>query len=167
MSLLSFCQWLQDTPIGVGIRESNWWFTILEIVHTLGITLVAGTILLVDLRLLGVGLKREPVADVVGYVVPWTLSGFALMALTGSLLVSSEALRCYYSPAFRIKLILLSLAGLNALIFHFTVYRDAPRWAPGSAAPFRARVAGMVSLVLWIGIIAAGRAIAYGPEYRR
>jgi hypothetical protein len=165
-SLLSFCEWLENTPLGAGIRESVWWFTVLEITHTLSIILVAGTILLVDLRLLGYGLKREPVSDVVSYVVPWTLSGFMLMAITGVLLVVSEAVQIYNSTPFRIKMLLLGLAGLNALIFHYTIYRDAANWDDAPVAPFRARLAGFLSLLLWIGIIASGRAIAYSPEYK-
>jgi hypothetical protein len=163
--LLSLCQWLEKTPPGVLMRNSIWVFDITETVHTLGIILVAGTIMLVDLRLLGMGLRREPVAQVISRIVPWTLSGFALMAFTGMWLFSSEASKLYRSTAFRIKLLLLLLAGLNALIFHLTVYRSAGEWDSKKPIPFRARMAGFCSLVLWIGIIAAGRAIAYGAGY--
>ena len=103
------------------MRESRWAFDVIETIHTLGIILVAGTIMLVDLRLLGMGLRREPVSDVVSRIVPWTLSGFCLMFLTGGWLFAGEASKLYHSPAFRTKLVLLSLAGLNALIFHLTV----------------------------------------------
>jgi hypothetical protein len=147
------------------MRDSLWIFDITETVHTLGIILVAGTIMLVDLRLLGMGLRREPVSHVVSRIVPWTLAGFCLMFLTGGWLFSAEASKLYHSPAFRIKMMLLSLAGLNALIFHLTVYRRAAEWDDVPVAPMRARVAGLLSLVLWIGIIAAGRSIAYGPGY--
>ena len=147
------------------MRESLWIFDLTETTHTLGIVLVAGTIMLVDLRLLGLGLRREPVSDIVSRIVPWTLSGFALMFFTGTWLFASEASKLYSSPAFRIKLVLLSLAGLNALIFHLTVYRRASEWDAMSVTPVRARLAGLFSLLLWMGIIAAGRAIAYGPGY--
>lgn len=140
-------------------------FYLAETIHTLGIIFVAGTIMLVDLRLLGLGLKRAPVSDVVSRIVPWTLGGFCLMAFTGCSLFSTEAVKLYNSPAFRIKLVLLSLAGLNALIFHRTVYRRAAEWSSAPAAPFRARMAGLFSLILWIAIIGAGRAIAYGRGY--
>jgi len=163
--LLTICQWLEKTPPAAAMRDSLWIFDITETVHTLGIILVAGTIMLVDLRLLGLGLRREPVSHVVSRIVPWTLSGFCLMFLTGGWLFSAEASKLYHSPAFRIKMILLALAGLNALIFHLTVYRRAAEWDDVPVAPLRARVAGLVSLVLWIGIIAAGRSIAYGPGY--
>ena len=87
------------------------------------------------------------------------------MVVSGSLLFSSEAVKMYHSPAFRIKMLLLALAGLNALIFHRTIYRDVAHWDPASVVPARARLAGLLSLVFWIAIIAAGRAIAYAPGY--
>lgn len=167
MLLLAFCRWIENTPPAMAFRDSVWMFDITETVHTLGIIFVAGTIMLVDLRLLGLGLKRETVRDVVSRIVPWTLWGFGLMVLTGSCLFSAEAVKLYSSPAFRIKLVLLALAGLNALIFHRTIYRQADKWENASVAPARARMAGLLSLIFWIAIIAAGRAIAYGPGYDR
>src|SRR6202050_2385502 len=148
--ILSFCQWLETTPPAAGPPDSVWVFDITETVHTLGIILVAGTIMLVDLRLLGLGLRREPVSHVVSRIVPWTLSGFGLMFLTGGWLFSAEASKLYHSPAFRIKMMLLSLAGLNALIFHLDIYRRSAEWDGMPVAPIRARLAGLASLVLWI-----------------
>ncbi|HWF07458.1 MAG TPA: DUF6644 family protein [Bryobacteraceae bacterium] len=162
MHLLAFCQWIEKTPVGAVIRDSSWLFDTIESAHTLGIVLVAGTIFLLDLRLLGFGLREEPVRDVVERTVPWTLAGFFVMALTGAWLFAGEASKLYRSPAFRIKLILLALVGLNALLFHVTVYRRVAEWI---GVPVRARVAGVISLVLWVCIIAAGRSIAYGPGY--
>jgi len=144
---------------------SNWFFPTFDTIHTLGIVLVAGTIMLVDLRLLGLALPSEPVAAVVERIVPWTLRGFALMFVTGALLFSSEAVKLYDSPAFRIKLVLLALAGLNALIFHRTIYRNVADWDPAAGVPARARLTGLLSLAFWIAIITAGRAIAYGSGY--
>jgi hypothetical protein len=165
--LLSFCQWLETTRLSTALRDSVWVFDITETIHTVGIIFVAGTIMLVDLRLLGLGLKGESISEVVSRIVPRTLWGFGLMFVTGGCLFAAEAVKLYQSPAFRIKLVLLSLAGLNALIFHLTIYRQAPRWENASVAPARARLAGLLSLILWICIIAAGRAIAYGPGYDR
>ena len=165
--ILSFCQWLETTPPAAALRDSVWVFNLTEVVHTLGIIFVAGTIMLVDFRLLGLGLKRMPVSHVVSRVVPRTLWGFGLMLVSGACLFSAEAVKLYSSPAFRIKLVLLSLAGLNALIFHRTVYRQAADWDEALVAPPRARLAGLLSLILWMCIIAAGRAIAYGPGYDR
>jgi hypothetical protein len=165
MFLLSICQWLDSTRLNVFMRQSNWAFPASDTVHTLGIVLVAGTIMLVDLRLLGLALRSVPVAQVVARIVPATLGGFVLMLVSGGLLFSSEAVKMYHSPAFRIKVIFLALAGLNAFIFHRTIYRDVANWDPASIAPARARLAGLLSLVFWIAIIAAGRAIAYAPGY--
>ncbi len=165
MFLLNFCQWLDSTRLNAAMRTSNWFFPTFDTIHTLGIVLVAGTIMLVDLRLVGLALRSESVAAVINRIVPWTLGGFALMFVTGALLFSSEAVKLYHSPAFRIKLVLLALAGLNALIFHLTIYRSVAQWDPAKAAPFRARLAGLLSLAFWIGIITAGRAIAYGSGY--
>ena len=165
MFLLNLCQWLDSTQLNAMLRQSSWAFPALDTLHTLGIVLVAGTIMLVDLRLLNLGLRSVPLAELVARIVPWTLCGFGLMFVSGGLLFSSEAVKMYYSPAFRIKLVLLALAGLNALIFHRTIYLDVANWDPASIAPARARLAGLLSLVFWIAIIAAGRAIAYGPGY--
>jgi hypothetical protein len=165
MFLLSICEWVDGTRLSAIIRHSNWLFSGLDTIHTLGIVLVAGTIMLVDFRLLGVGLRSVPVAQVVARIVPATLWGFGLMAVSGGLLFSSEAVKMYHSPAFRIKMLVLALAGLNALIFHRTIYRDVGQWDTTSAVPARARLAGLLSLMFWIAIIAAGRAIAYAPGY--
>lgn len=164
MFLLRICEWVDGTRLSLLLRQSNWAFPALDTIHTLGIVLVAGAIMLVDLRLLGLGLRDVPIPNLVERIVPATLTGFGLMLATGALLFASEAVKMYQSPAFRIKMILLAAAGLNALIFHRTVYRDVARWDPAKA-PGRARLAGLLSLALWIAIIAAGRAIAYGPGY--
>jgi len=159
--LLHFCQWLYDSPIGISIRESTYTFPIIETVHVLGITLLVGTISILDLRLLGLILKREPVSDVARQILPLTWIGFAVMFVSGFLLFWSEAAKSYWNPAFRIKLILLLLVGLNPLIFHLTIYRRVEDWNLAPITPWRARAAAIASLTLWSGIIIAGRAIAY------
>ena len=149
MSILQFCQWLENTPVGVEVRTSVWLFPIIETIHTVGIALMAGTIAVVDLRLLGFTLRREPVSVVLQQVLPWTWAGVALMFASGSLLLSSEAVKCYNSLFFRAKIILLLLAGVNAWVFHV------------STTPRRAKLAGLLSLAFWVCIIAAGRAVGY------
>ena len=161
MSLLALCQWLEKSSVGTDIRQSALGFGALVAIHTLGIILTAGTIWLVDLRLLGFGLRREPVSDVLRQILPWTWAGFALMFSTGVLLFCAEAVMVYSSISFRIKLVLILLAGLNALIFHKTVYREASTWDLTSHTPARARLAGLLSLTFWICVVGAGRAIAY------
>ena len=158
--MLSLCQWLYQTPLSLALRESIWVYPILNVLHCVGILLVAGTIVAVDLRLLGLGLRRVPVSSVVGQVLPWTLSGFGFMAITGSLLAISEPLRLYRSSFFPWKLAFIAAAGLNALFFHLGVYRGVSSW-DSSPTPARARIAGVVSIVCWICVIAAGRAVGY------
>jgi hypothetical protein len=162
MSLLGICEWIDSTAFSTAIRESVWLFPIIETVHLLGIAVSAGTILFVDVRLLSIGMKRERLSDVLEQLQPWTLAAFLSMAITGSLLFLSEAVKCYHSVFFQVKALMLALAALNAAWFHWKVYPGVAAWDDLPAAPAPARLAGAVSLTLWIGIIAMGRAIAYG-----
>jgi hypothetical protein len=161
LSILELCQRIENTPIGTGIREGAWSFSLIESTHALGIILMAGTIMILDLRLVGLTLRKERVSDIAQQVLPWTWIGFALMFITGSLLVWAETVKCYKSTFFRIKLVLLLLAAVNALAFHRTMYRAVSGWEHSEIPPPRARLAGLLSLTLWITIIAAGRAMGY------
>jgi hypothetical protein len=160
MSLLQWCLWLQDTPLGTSIRESGYAYPLIEGTHVLGLSLSVGTIMWFDLRLLGVAMRRDAVSQVFAQVRPWMLTGFAIMFTTGALLFSARAADAYNSNYFRIKAGLLVLGALNVVIFHTTIDRQRDRWDTGHP-PFRARMAGLVSLILWFGIIAAGRIMAY------
>src|ERR1700676_2102809 len=104
MSLLSFFQWCYQTPIGEGIRNSTWLFPVIEAFHLLGLGLTAGAVLIVDLRLLGVGLRRQPVAQLSAGAEPWLLGSLTLMFASGPLLFLSESIKCYYSFAFWVKM---------------------------------------------------------------
>jgi hypothetical protein len=159
--LLQVCQWIYNTHFSTSIRESVWVFPIIESMHVLATTVLVGTIAIFDFRLLGIVMKREPVSAVARQVLPWTWVGFAIMFATGLLLSVAEAATNYYNLAFRIKLVLLVLVGLNPLIFHLSVYRKVASWDNAVITPRRARVAATCSLLLWAGIIVAGRMIAY------
>lgn len=161
MTILHLCQWIYATRLSTGIRESPYWFPIIEGIHTLGITAVVGTIAVLDLRLLGIIMKNEPVSRIARQVLPWTWAGFSVMFVTGVLLSIAESATNYFNWAFRIKLILLVLVGLNPLIFHLGVFRNVNSWDVAGATPPRARAAAVCSLALWAGIIVAGRLIAY------
>jgi hypothetical protein len=161
LPLLHLCEWLHESAIGTSIRESSYAFPIIESVHVLGITLLVGTIAIVDLRLLGILFKREKVSAIVGQVLPLTWSGFVIMFISGFLLFWSEAEKSYANPVFRIKLLLLLLVGLNPLLFHSTIYRTVARWDDALVVPLQARITAGLSLTLWSATIVAGRAIAY------
>jgi hypothetical protein len=160
-SLLDFCRWMQNTTSGTAIRESIWVFPVLEAVHVWSLGLFFGTVAVFDLRLFGVGLRREPVSEVARRLLPWTGAGFACMAASGGLLLWSEPMKCYGSTAFRIKLAAMILAGVNALAFHLTTYRGVAAWDETRATPGAARLAGFVSLALWICVVVSGRLVGY------
>jgi hypothetical protein len=163
MSLLGICQWLEHSALGMGIRDSDWIFYFIESLHVFGIILMVGTVAMVDLRLLGIGiLRRQPVSQVAGQFLPWTWTGFVIQFVTGSLLLISEAAtKLYVSPSFWIKMALIAIAGINMTVFHFTVYRGVSKWDDALATPRGARVAACISLTIWAGVVFAGRGIAY------
>jgi hypothetical protein len=161
MSILSICQWLQNESIGTSIRESLWTFPIIETVHLLALAFSVGIIVLVDLRLTGFAMKEQPVTDVFGRLQPMALKGFAINVLSGLLLFWSEPLKCYNSPYFRAKLIMLFVLGVNAVLFSAKTYKSVASWDKAAVTPVPARLAGWVSLVFWAGVIVMGRAIAY------
>ena len=158
--ILSWCEWLMETWVSAGIRESIWVYPMLHWAHILSNTLMFGTIIFLDLRLVGVGFSRRRVSDIAEQLLPWTWVGWTLMFLSGALIFTSDPVRYYGSFFMRIKMILMFLAGINALVFHFTVYRGVALWDSGRP-PILARMSGMISLVSWIAIVITGRAVGY------
>jgi hypothetical protein len=161
MSLLSFCEWVADTRWSIALHESTWGYSIVESVHVLTLCLFLGMAVMLDLRLLGVTMRRTAASEVVGQLLPWTAVGFVLMVISGALLFYAIPVRTFQSIFFRVKMLLLILAGLNVWIFHSTVYRKVTEWNSDPVPPKRARVAAGLSLALWAGIVVAGRMIAY------
>jgi hypothetical protein len=161
MSLLEWCQWLQDTGIATSIRESGYTYPLVEGSHVMALALSVGAVMWFDLRLLGLTMRRDAVSSVFDQVRPWMLLGFLIMFVTGALLFSARAVDAYESTYFRIKAGLLLLGALNVVLFHATIDRQRGQWDTAERPPLRARMAGGLSLVLWFGIIAAGRIMAY------
>lgn len=161
MTVLRFFEWLENTPGSVGIRESIWTYPIIETTHVLSLCLFLGMIVMLDLRLVGVIFRRVPVSQVAGRLLPWAFVGFVISVISGVLLFYSSPVRASQNIFFRIKLVMLILAGLNALIFHMTTYRRVAEWDLDPVAPFKARAAGVFSLLMWTGVVVAGRMIAY------
>jgi hypothetical protein len=160
MSLLGLCQWLGDTPSSIALHESEYAYTIVESVHVLTLCLFLGMTGMLDLRLLGVTMRRVPVSEVVQRFLPWMKAGFAVMIVSGATLFYAIPVRSFQSVFFRVKMLMLILAGLNAWAFHRGIYRKVADWDL-RPAPRRARVAGALSLILWASIVIAGRMIAY------
>jgi len=161
VSLLGFCQWLEKTPWSIALHESLWVYPIVESVHVLTLCWFLGLAVMVDLRLVGLALRRVPVSQVAGQLGPWMVAGFAVMAASGALLFYAIPVRTYLNIFFRIKVGMLALAGVNAWVFQKTVYRRVAKWDLDAAPPRGARLAAWVSLALWVCIVVAGRMIAY------
>ncbi|HKV06152.1 MAG TPA: DUF6644 family protein [Candidatus Acidoferrales bacterium] len=161
MHLLEFCKWLQHTSVGTAVSESLWLFPLIETIHIWGIILLVGTTGVLDLRLLGFVLTGQRVSELHKRLIRWTWVGFGVMFTTGGFMFASEAAKMYENGAFRFKMILILLAGLNALVFETTAFRHVANWDDAPRAPIGAKVAACVSLVAWVGVIAAGRWIAY------
>ena len=128
---------------------------------SLALCLFLGLAVMLDLRLLGLTLRRVSVSEVARRRLPWTVAGFARMIVSGALLFYGIPVRTYQNIFFRIKVVLLVLSGLNAWVFHSTVYRKVAQWDLQPVPPTRARIAGALSILFWTGIVAAGRMIAY------
>jgi uncharacterized membrane protein len=161
ISILSFCEWLQNLPWASGIKHSDWQFPVIESIHSLAISAMIWPAALLDLRLLGLVMRRRSVSQVASQFLPWVWAGFSLMVLSGAMLFASEAVKAYNSPFFRIKLVLIAVAGLNALVFHKTIFRGVSSWDKDAPTPWRAKFAGACSLAVWVGVVAMGRALAY------
>jgi len=161
MSLLAFFEWLADTSWSVDLHESQYAYPLIESLHVWTMAVFFGSVVMFDLRLLGVTLRKVPASDVVDRLLPLTIAAFILMVISGTLLFFAIPLRSYQSIFFRFKMLLLVLAGLNVWLFHSRVYPRVATWDIEGGPPRTARIAGGISLVLWIGIIFSGRMIAY------
>jgi hypothetical protein len=160
-SMLSFVEWLAATPWSVALRESLYVWPLVESTHVLCLGLFVGTAAMLDLRLLGLTMTRVPVSELTARLLPWTRAGFLVMMITGLLLFYATPVRNYQNIFFRIKLILLILAGLNVWLFHVRVHRSVSEWDLDPVAPRAARLAAIVSLLVWTCVVVAGRLIAY------
>jgi uncharacterized protein DUF6644 len=154
MQAPAFLEWLVASPLANFMNGPEWAFPAIESVHFMGFALSIGTIAIVDLRLLGFGMRRETAAELAADLNPLTWLGLAVMLTTGPALFSADAVLWYHNTAFRFKIICLALA----LMFHFTLHRRAIR---PTTPPPHAKLAAVVSLVLWSCVIGGGRMIAF------
>jgi len=160
-SLLALFNRIGDSSWSVGLHESRYAYDLIESVHVWTLCLFFGLAVMFDLRLLGWTMRSVPVSEVARRLLPWTVVGFVFMVISGTLLFTAIPVRSYQNIFFRTKMLMLLLAGLNVWIFHSGVYRRVATWDVASAPPRAARVAGALSLVLWVCIVLSGRMIAY------
>ncbi|HSB40547.1 MAG TPA: hypothetical protein VLK28_01855 [Methylomirabilota bacterium] len=152
--------WLETSALAVAMRQWQWLYPIVEILHILGFVLVVGGAFYFDLRLLGRA-RSLPVSGLAAHLLAWARAGFGLVAPTGLMMFAAHATEFAVNPAFRLKLILIAVALLNAAAFHRWPFRSVARWDAGARAPAWAGIAAVISLACWIGAIACGRLLAY------
>jgi len=157
MTGLAMARALEHTPLAVTIAKSTWLFPLIETLHVLAFTVVVGSVAMLDVRLLGLGNMRRPLHELFRSVLPWTWIAFIVAAICGALLFSSKASTYYVNLPFRIKFACLALAAVNMIVFHSGA-GDIPNLG---RPPARARIAGVISLILWLAIVASGRWIGF------
>jgi len=157
----SILDWLQQTGLAVHIRDSLFAFPLIESTHVIGLTLVFGTIAIIDLRLLGLASTNRSFQRLAADILKWTWMAFAVSATTGSLMFITNAAVYYHNAYFRAKIALLFLAAINMLVFELTTRRTVAQWDRDASAPPLGRAVAAVSLVIWISVIVAGRMIGF------
>jgi hypothetical protein len=160
-SITAFLETLQASSWAVFIHKKVWAFTTVEVVHVFAVSLVLGTIAIVDLRLLGFASTKRPFVELSRQVLPFTWAAFVLAVIAGSLLFISRATEYFVNPVFWIKMALIAVAGINMMIFEFITVRDAQKWNLNSTPPPRARLAGGISIACWVLVVVFGRLIGF------
>jgi len=156
--MIQFLEWLQGTRLAIAITET--WFPLVESFHVITMAIVAGTIFIVDTRLVGLTSLKLPFTYISGRLLPWTWAAFACSVVTGTLMFMANAATYYENTPFRVKMALLVLAGLNMLYFQKVTFRTVSAWDSGRA-PSAARLAGFISIGLWCAVIGFGRWIGF------
>jgi Family of unknown function (DUF6644) len=160
MQLEPIYEWLQNTSLADAIGQSSYLFPLIESLHVLSITVMMGTIALVDLRLVGLINRERAVSQELREVLPFTIGAFIFSVITGTLLFTSHAVQYMSNGPFVAKMALMLAAGVNILVFHGVSQRTMPQWDLGRP-PLRAVIAGGTSLILWIAVVACGRWIGF------
>jgi hypothetical protein len=164
LKILDLSTWLaslEATGLATGIRDSLYIFPIIESIHVMALALVFGTIMVVDLRLLGFASTQRPFARLSSELLRITWGAFAVAAVTGTLMFMTNARVYFGNTSFRIKMVLLALAGINMAIFHLTAGRSVARWGREPAAPGLGKFTATLSLAIWVGVVFAGRVIGF------
>jgi hypothetical protein len=157
----SFFEWLDAFPSSIWLREALYGYSSLLAAHVVTMSIFAGLIIMMDLRLIGWGNIKTPVSQIQKRLFPWQMFMLVLTSISGVLLLYSKPLTYYGKVFFWIKMTLMMLAGINALVFHVTTYRSVGQWDKDRYLPFGARLAGGLGLFLWVGVIVFGRLTPY------
>jgi hypothetical protein len=152
---------IEYSPLGISIAESLWAFPMVETVHVMALVTVLGTLLVMDLRMLGWASTAVPIRKVSEDTLKWTWMAFVLAAITGTILWISKAHSYMINPYFLTKMGLMAVAGLNMLFFHFVTYKTVDQWDTLASPPTAVKLSAVLSLLLWIVIVFCGRAIGF------
>lgn len=161
MNIAGILESIQSSGFAAWIRDSLYAFPFIESIHVVGLTLVFGTIAIMDLRLLGLASVHRPFTRVATDLKKWIWVAFAITAVTGLLMFSTNAAVYYGNRQFQLKMAAIALSGLNMLVFEWTTGRRAPLWDHDQAAPLPGKIAGALSIVLWITVIFLGRWVGF------
>jgi hypothetical protein len=156
-SVTDLLQWLQATSLASYTHDHKWAFTTIEVVHVFAIAMMVATISIVDLRLMGLASTKRPFTELARQVLPVTWGAFVVAVLTGPLLFVSQAVDHFANTMFRIKMLLILVAGINMLIFELITARGAAAWDLKPVPPPPARLAGAISIACWLLVIVFGR----------
>jgi len=157
MELRPLFEAMDNLWLANAIKDSRWWFPVIETIHVLGFSLLMGTTFLVDMHFFGISMNRQPVQRIARQLWPWTIAGLLVTALTGVLMVIAEAIKCLENQAFWPKMIFFVLA----VIFQLTLHRKLTMDEDAQPSPAMGKLAGVVSVFLWSAIFVAGRAIGF------
>jgi uncharacterized membrane protein len=160
-SVTTFLEWLQASSLAVFIHKKAWAFTTVEVVHVFAVSMVISTIMIVDLRLLGLASTKRPFAELSRRVLPFTWAAFVVAVIAGLLLFISRATEYFVNTVFWIKMALIVLAGINMMIFEFITVRDVQKWNLDPTPPPPARLAGGISIACWVLVVVFGRLIGF------
>ena len=152
---------IEYSSLGIGIAESLWAFPTIETLHVMALVTVLGTLLVMDLRMLGLASTAVPIRKVSDDTLKWTWMAFVLAAITGTLLFISKASTYMVNPYFLTKMGLMVVAGLNMLFFHFVTYKTVDQWDTATSPPAAVKVSAALSLLIWVIIVFCGRAIGF------
>lgn len=161
MDVDSVLQKIYDWPISEAIRTDYFWFPFFESIHVLAVTLVVGSIFIVDLRLLGITSNKKPVTELAKEILPWTWGLFVVGVSAGVLMFISKATNYYNDEYFRYKMLFILLAGLNMAIFHLFTFRSVAHWDRDVPTLVGAKIAGGLSMIFWIIVVFCGRWIGF------
>jgi len=152
--------WIEGTPLAVAMRQWLWLYPAVEVVHILGFVILVGAAVMFDLRLFGIS-RSLPVTTMARHHLRWARLALLLVVPSGLLMFAAHAAEMSANPAFRVKLVLIAMAALNAAVFHRGIFRSVAGWDREVRVPGPARLAALLSLLCWTGVIACGRLLAY------